>query len=97
MTDASKPARPDAARAPCPHEHLGVFVLDQTLGVTCADCGECLAHCWMDRHVSESLWNRAAAQDPTSSLRPCEQDRDDVCGVCGDVIGADRLRERTRS
>jgi len=68
----------------CPHEHLAFEVCDQTGGVACTDCQTLLAYCWADDHIPESLWNRLAAQDPEA--KPCEQSRDDVCGICGEPI-----------
>ena len=70
--------------SPCPHEHLEFLVLDQTGGVGCKDCMLILAHCWMDNHIPESLWNRLAAQDPEANAS--EQSRDDVCAICEEPI-----------
>ncbi len=66
----------------CPHARVVAEVVDQTLGVMCADCGESLGVCWQDEHCSEANWNRAAAQDP-ENCKPCEQNRDDFCFLCG--------------
>ena len=68
----------------CLHQRLAVEPCDQTVGVLCHDCNTLLAYCWMDEHIPESLWNRLAAQVPT--LRACEQNRDDVCGICSENI-----------
>ena len=55
-------------------------VCDQTLGVECVDCGEIVAVCWMDEHIPESLWNRAALT--LSGAVPCAQNRDNACALC---------------
>lgn len=68
----------------CPHEHVAPEVCDQTLGVICTACKTVLAVCWMDDHIPESLWNRACAQDPQA--KPCEQNRDNFCSLCGEPI-----------
>ncbi len=73
-----------ASATTCAHARLKTDILDQTLGVLCADCGTVLAYCWGDTHVPESMWNRAADQDPNA--RRCDQSRDDVCGVCQEAI-----------
>lgn len=67
----------------CAHAKTMSRVLDQTLGVACADCGATLAYCWMDEHCSEAMWNAAA--DGVNSI-PCEQSREDVCFLCGDHL-----------
>lgn len=65
---------------PCLHINADAEVVDQTLGVTCPDC-EYQAACWMDEHVPESIWNKACKN--TEGCKPCEQNRDDVCFLCG--------------
>jgi hypothetical protein len=75
----------------CPHERLTSTVCDQTIGVTCGDCHALLAHCWMNEHVPESLWNRVCKQD--LQLVPCEQSRDDVCSLCSETISHDSQAE----
>ena len=84
----------------CSHLRVMPEVCDQTLGVYCADCDESLGVCWMNGHFSESVWNRACAYakslpvtgDPLKDWHeavPCEQDRDDVCGLCGEQYDLD--------
>jgi hypothetical protein len=68
----------------CQHARVRPEVCDQTLGVGCLDCKELLAWCWSEKHVPESLWNRACAND--AEAVPCEQSRDDRCAVCGEAI-----------
>jgi hypothetical protein len=68
----------------CPHARLRIEGMDQTLGLVCEDCGECMAYCWMDDHIPESLWNRACTNYPGGN--PCEQSRDNVCALCEEPI-----------
>jgi hypothetical protein len=68
----------------CPHTNVTPEVCDQTLGVSCSDCSELLHICWMDDHIPESLWNRAASSLPDAI--PCEESRDNVCAICKAVI-----------
>lgn len=68
----------------CQHARVTSEVVDQTLGVFCLDCDTHLAWCWMERHVPESLWNRACEND--TDAVPCEQGRDDVCAICKESI-----------
>lgn len=67
-----------------PHDRVKPEVCDQTLGVACLDCNELLAWCWSDKHLPESLWNRACQNDPEAV--PCEQSRDGVCAICGEPV-----------
>ena len=64
----------------CVHARLRIEACDQTLGLACEDCGDPVAHCWMDEHIPERLWNRACTNDPDGNR--CEQDRDDICALC---------------
>jgi hypothetical protein len=78
-------------RNTCPHANVVPEVCDQTLGVACNDCNTLLGVCWMDDHVSEKLWNRACKNaDPVEwgDVKPCEQDRDDFCFLCGEQFSA---------
>lgn len=68
----------------CEHVNVVPEVCDQTLGVACNDCNTILGACWSDKHVSEKLWNRACKNVPDEGYKPCVQDRDDVCFMCGD-------------
>ncbi len=68
----------------CPHTNVIPEPCDQTLSVSCLDCGTFLAACWGEKHVPESLWNRACVNLPGSV--PCDQNRDDVCAICGQEI-----------
>ena len=74
--------------APCAHANVVAQVCDQTLGVVCVDCKTLLAWCWAETHVPESLWNRAAKTDLDANA--CEQNRDDVCAICGESILLER-------
>lgn len=75
----------------CAHARLTIEVCDQTLGLVCRECETLVAFCWMDDHIPESLWNRACTTDPNG--KPCEQNRDDVCALCGDsVVGDDQTQ-----
>lgn len=65
----------------CEHVRVTSRVCDQTLGVSCIECHALLAFCWMDDHIPESLWNRACESD--DEAKPCEQNRDDHCALCG--------------
>ena len=67
----------------CPHARIAIELIDQAVGVYCVDCTASVAACWMDRHISESLWNRACEIDPQGNGPiPCDQNRDDVCAIC---------------
>lgn len=68
----------------CAHVSVAPIVLDQTLGVECLGCGALLGHCWSGEHISEALWNRAAAE--WEDAVPCEESRDTVCAVCRQEI-----------
>ena len=72
--------------ADCSHPKLHPEIFDQTGGVACPDC-PFHAYCWRDRHCSEALWNRAAANDP--EVVPCEQNRDTHCFLCGEEMSSD--------
>lgn len=74
----------------CEHARVAPAVCDQTLGVKCLDCDDLLCWCWCDRHVPESLWNRAAPAWPDAV--PCAENRENVCALCGEsfVQGADQ-------
>lgn len=80
--------------APCTHTNIAPEVCDQTLGVVCKDCGSLLGACWGEKHVSEALWNRACKSDP--ECKPCEQNRDDVCFLCGSAMQTARRDEVMR-
>ena len=73
----------------CPHDNLVPEPCDQTLGVACNDCNLVLGVCWMDHHVSESIWNRAVANvqargvEEFADCKPCAESREDVCFLCG--------------
>jgi len=69
----------------CAHDHVRPEICDQTLGVVCTDCNVLVAFCWSDDHIPESLWNRVCTQRPDEG-NPCEQNRDDHCALCGEVI-----------
>lgn len=77
----------------CKHTRVAPEVCDQTLGVKCLDCNALVAVCW-DTHVPESLWNRACENDPEG--KPCEQNRDDVCGICDEPIDPVTLEDFDR-
>lgn len=68
----------------CEHIRVAPEVVDQTLGVCCLDCDMTLEWCWRERHVAESLWNRACLN--SKSAVPCKQNRDDVCAICGESL-----------
>ncbi len=68
----------------CPHSRVAPEVVDQTIGVKCLDCGGLLATCWRDEHVPESLWNKAC--ENSDKAKRCEQDRDDVCAICAEIL-----------
>jgi hypothetical protein len=38
----------------------------------------------MDEHVSEYYWNMACVNDKVGGATPKEQDRKDVCFLCGE-------------
>lgn len=65
----------------CLHVNLTPGVIDQTLGVYCPDCDFSEA-CWGVEHSSESVWNMACKND--SEFTPCNQNRHDVCFLCGE-------------
>ncbi len=75
--------------ADCPHVRVVSKMYDQALGVECNDCNTSLGCCWMDEHCSEKLWNRVCKNDP--ECRPCEQDRDDHCFLCGEKFESDAV------
>ena len=66
----------------CIHDNLRVEILDQSMGVVCADCGTVLAYCWDDEHISEQLWNQACADDPEEVS--CDENRPNYCALCGE-------------
>jgi hypothetical protein len=70
----------------CPHSRIRPEVVDQTLGVVCADCDTLVQVCWMDSHVPELVWNNACAAHGDEGFKRCEQSRDDFCGICGEYI-----------
>jgi len=68
----------------CLHTRVVPEVCDQTLGVGCLDCGKLLGVCWAEKHFSEALWNRACENDKDAN--PCDENRDDHCGLCGEPM-----------
>jgi hypothetical protein len=70
----------------CKHARVRSAVCDQTLGVDCLDCNTNIAVCWMDDHIPESLWNRVCDCGYDPGAKRCEQNRDDVCALCGEKI-----------
>ncbi len=73
---------------PCAHDEVLPAPCDQTVCVECWKCRMVLDWCWGDRHIPESLWNRACAHPNDLGAKPCEQSRDDVCAICSSPIGA---------
>ena len=75
----------------CKHESVKPTVVDQTLGVMCLRCDMLLAWCWMERHMSERLWNKACEND--AGAKRCENDREDVCALCGDKFNNNPVKD----
>ena len=71
---------PEGDAETCEHAETLPVALDQTAGVECWKCRTVLGYCWMDKHVSEAMWNRACGE--SSDFKPCEQSRENVCAIC---------------
>lgn len=74
----------------CKHNRVKPVACDQTLGIVCLDCNFLIAECWYDDHIPESLWNKACMND--ADAIPSEQNRDNVCALCGEEFST-RTRE----